>query len=361
MKLKGIVETNFGFAEAKLCFGEYKGNDCVQISFPVLGDMNNETKNAVITATTVDCVFEINEMPTDIHIEKEDGKWQGFIDVKAIEYKYSLEITYVAEEPEFGEHTFVIPEENVRKLNEHNDFTNEACEGIMKYELNNPEVLSYVKGMGIDVENHHDFATICALMKKTSEIIHHDGVHYNHDSENIGTIAQIKHAEKQGNYTNCRGISIILAGVLRAYGFVANVVECWPAKSDDMEIHVVCEVYAEDDDKYVLLDVSNNLIYFRDGKPLSLVELREAITKGETDKLTANEDFSHNGNAVSLMELFAYMSKNVMCFRKSILSDETHEMDNENSIALVSKDLLDLDYPKSTLYTCNVQEFYTVK
>lgn len=361
MKLKGIIETNFGFAEAKISFGEKNGNDCVQISFPVLGDMNNDTQNAVITDTTVDCVFDINEMPTDIHLEELEGKWQGFINVKAIEYKYSLEIDFVAEEPEFGNRTFVIPEENVRKLNEHNDFTNEECEGIMQYELNNAEVLSYVKQKGIDVENHHDFATICALMKKTSEIIHHDGVHYNHDSENLGTIAQIKNAEKQENYTNCRGISIILAGVLRAYGFVANVVECWSANSEDLEIHVVCEVYVEDYDKFVLLDVSNNLIYFREEKPLSLVELRQVIAEGKTDELTVNDDFSHNGNEVSLMAMLAYMSKNVMCFRKCILSDEEHEMDSKNSIALVSKDLLNQEYPKSTLYTCNIKEFYTVK
>lgn len=361
MKLQGMLETNLGFALGRLHVGERDGQDCVQISFPAMGDMNNDTKNTIITDTAIDCIFDVNGMPSNIHIEKQEDVWNGTIKIDSIGFQFDLDLVKISDESCFAPHTFVIPEENVKKLKEHGEYQNQAIEGILSYELNNEEVLAYVKEKGIDVENNHDFVTICALMKKTSEIIHHDGVNYAHDGENIGTIAQMQFAEKQGNYTNCRGIAIILAGVLRAYGFKANVVECWPEKSDDIEIHVVCEVYAEDYQKTVLLDPSNNVIYFKDNKPLSLFELREVIANKETDSLTTNEDFSHNGDAVSMVELMAYMSKNVMILRKGICSDEKTELVSDNAISLVPSDLIEGQYPKSAIYTSNIQKFYTSK
>lgn len=99
-------------------------------------------------------------------------------------------------------------------------------------------------------------------------------------------------------------MAMILSGVLRAYGFQANVVECHSDDVNSPKIHVVCEVFCEDLNKTVLLDPSNNLIYYLNSQPLSLIELREAIINDQSEKITLNEDSSHNGEDVSIISLY---------------------------------------------------------
>lgn len=359
MKLQGTIETDFRFAIVRIHFGQREGQDFVQVSFPVLGDMNNDAENAIITESTVDFVFDVNGFPCVVHMEKAADAWQGKMDMDFINLHIPLTIHQISGEPGFGPHTYVIPEGNVQNLRSHGTYENQPCGGILCYALNDPEVLRFVKEKGIDVENHHDFATICSLMRKVARLIHHDGANYVHDREHVGTIAQIRFAEQQGNYTNCRGIAIILAGVLRAYGFQANVVECWPEKSENPEIHVVCEVFSEEHGKTVLLDPSNNLIYFQNGVPLSLIELREAISNGQVETMSINQDAGHNGEKVSLISMLAYMSKNLMFLRKGIRSDETSELDSGNSICLAPWELMQDGYPESGCFTCNIPDFYT--
>ena len=361
MKLEGIIETDFRFALVQIAFGEKDGKDFGQVSFPIMGDMHNDVDEAKLTDTTADFIFDINGMPSNIHLEKNNDQWQGTFEMKSISLKLDLTIKQISDEPDFAEHAYIIPQINIEKLRQHNEYINEPCKEILKYELNNQKVFNYVKEKGIDVENHHNFSTVCALQKKVAEFYHHDGANYSHDKENIGTIAQIEFAQKQNNYTNCRGMAIILSGVLRAYGFQENVVECHSDDVNSPKIHVVCEVFCEDLNKTVLLDPSNNLIYYLNSQPLSLIELREAIINDQSEKITLNEDSSHNGEDVSIIQLLAYMSKNLMFLVKGIKSDETHELRDENRIRLVPADYLDKDYPKASLRTNNIQEFYITK
>lgn len=359
MKLCGMIETDFRFAAARIHFGQQDGQDLVQVSFPVIGDMNNDTTDAVITESTVDFLLDINGFPCAVHMEKAADVWRGKMDMESVDFHIPLEIRQISGDPGFGPHACVIPEGNVQNLRACSTYENRTCGGILRYALNDPEVLRFVQEKGIEVENHHDFATIRSLMRKVTRLIHHDGANYVHDREHVGTIAQIRFAEKQGNYTNCRGIAIILAGVLRAYGFRANVVECWPEKSENPEIHVVCEVFSEEHGKTVLLDPSNNLIYFQNGVPISLIELREAISDGRVETLSINQDADHNGEEVSLISMLAYMSKNLMFLRKGIRSDETSELDGDNAICLAPRERMRDGYPKSARFTCNIPDFYT--
>lgn len=50
MKIIGQYESDFEFILARLHIGQRDGKDIVQISFPQLGDMNNNTSDAVITS-----------------------------------------------------------------------------------------------------------------------------------------------------------------------------------------------------------------------------------------------------------------------------------------------------------------------
>ena len=116
--------------------------------------------------------------------------------MNSIDLELIKEVIYkkISEDAGFAEQRYEIPKENLQKLREHTEYENIECVSAMTYELNNKEVLAYIKNKGIAVENHHDFATICELMKKTCEVIHHDGTNYHHDDQNYGTIAQIEYA-----------------------------------------------------------------------------------------------------------------------------------------------------------------------
>ena len=136
------------------------------------------------------------------------------------------------------------------------------------------------------------------------------------------------------------------------------MVECWPEDTESVEIHVVCEVYVKELEKTILLDPSNNLIYYSAGKPISLIELRDALVKGQTDLITASEGSSHNGEELSIISLLGYMSKNLMYLRKARHSDESSEIEGDNVICLAPKDLLTTPMSNDVKMTCNIREFY---
>lgn len=358
MKLQGTIGTDINFAWLEVHFGQKNGKDFAQVSFPVIGDMNNDVDRIAITEHTVDFMFYINEFPCEIHMEKINEEWTGTLDLESIGMHLDLEINQISVTPDFKEHHYMIPKANIENLNTYADYDKEGSKCILEYELNNQKVLAFIKQIGIEVENHHDMKTAYSLMQKTCDIIQHDGVNYTHDNEHYGTIAQIKYAQEHDNTTNCRGIAIILAGVLRAYGFKANVVECWSVQEESADIHVVCEVYIEEYKKTVLLDPSSRLVFFIGGTPLSLFELREALREGRENEITLNEECSHNGKPISKIEQLAYYSKNLMILRKAIQSNESTEILPDNAVSLMSRELLKNEYPESACYTCNLKEFY---
>ena len=359
MYLQGTVEGSLHILYAQIHFGQKDGKDFAQISFPTLGDMNNEVKSVIIGERTIDIVFDINGFDMKIHLENKENEWTGKVDLDIANIHADLELDYISDAPDFNEHHYIMNEENVKLLKENHTYDSYETDNIFTYELNNEDVLRYVKAIGIDVENNHDFDTVCKLMKKTCEIIHHDGVNYCHDRENRGTIAQIEFANKQNGYTNCRGLAIIMHGILRAYGFRANLIECWPVQSDaPSDIHVVCEVFVDEFNKMVLIDPSNNLIYYKHGVPVNLYELRSIIVNDEIDSLTKNEDATHNGEEIDLIQMLSYMSKNLVFLNKSINSNETLELHEANSICLAPKTLINQTYPEASVYTSNITEFY---
>ena len=110
--------------------------------------------------------------------------------------------------------------------------------------------------------------------------------------------------------------------------------------------------------KTILLDPSRNMLYFKNGVPLNLMELRDAIVKGETGQLHINEDAIHNGESVEMMQMLGYMSKNLFYMVKSLASNETMEATKENSICLTSETLVRNSRIEAKIYTSNVKEFY---
>ena len=357
MNMQGILEGDLQILFTRIHFGKKDGRDFAQLSFPDLGDMNNEVKYINISEDTISIIFDLNGFDMNINVKNSNNDWIGKMDLNSIDLHVDFKMNYISDISDFQEHHYIMNEKHVNLLKNNHKYDSYECESVFKYELNNQEVFNYIRSIGINVENNHDLDTVVKLIKKTCEIIHHDGGNYIHDRENKGTIAQIEYANKQNGFTNCRGLAIIMQGVLRAYGFKANLVECWPDQSNVSDIHVVCEVYVDDLKKTILLDPSNNLIYYKNGVPVNLFELITVIVNNEIETLTINEDAAHNNEKVDLIQMLSYMSKNLVYLNKGINSNETLEL-SENSICLSSKTLLNQSYPEAAIYTSNVKQFY---
>lgn len=357
MSIYGTYQGFFAVADGELYVGEKDGTAHVEVSYTSIGEMHQETYEVELRGDYLNFQVKINDFYAKIELEKQEENLKGTFHLDMVDMHVPLELEKKSDTYEFAEPYVMIPQENIDRLREHNLFEVEETENVITYDLENPKVLSYVREHGIDVDNHNDFATMCALMKRTSEVIHHDGVNYKH-SEKIGTIAQFEHAIKQNNFTNCRGIAIILAGVFRAYGFRASYVECWPIEIESAEIHVVCEAFVPDLEKYVMFDVSNNLIYYLGEKPLSAQELRDACAAGRVEEIQVSQEASHNGEYLSKEEALGYQLKNLVYLRKMVCNDEEHEISKETGICLGSKELLGA-VEKNNLYTtCNPNLFY---
>lgn len=166
----------------------------------------------------------------------------------------------------------------------------------------------------------------------------------------------VESCEKSEMKTNCRGLSLILAELLRMNGVKARHVTCMPYEDpfDDCHVVVDCELPSG---KRVMLDPTYRL-YLKDGNGnfVSLEHLREGILKKET--FTPNENASYNGTAFSYENYMEYMTKN--CFRFATNLTMADAEPSAGEIELIPKDYK----PRKTIgtrYTKNPAAFWNMK
>ncbi len=116
---------------------------------------------------------------------------------------------------------------------------------------------------------------------------------------------------------NCRGLSIILAELLRMNGIKARHVTCEPYEEPFRDCHVVVDCILPSGQR-VMLDPTYNL-YLRDekGHYVSLEALREGLIRGKP--FFENENASYNGNEFVLSNYLEYMAKNTLRFMSNVL------------------------------------------
>ena len=127
-------------------------------------------------------------------------------------------------------------------------------------------------------------------------------------------------ADKNDGRTNCRGLSLVLAQLIRAYNITAFHITCLPFEQPFDDCHVVVCVYCESLGKYIMLDPSNNLyLKNKNGEIIGVDEFRNIIING--GELHPNEDwFNNNWNAgisgnkdyPGYMSYCDYMAKNLI-------------------------------------------------
>jgi len=85
-------------------------------------------------------------------------------------------------------------------------------------------------------------------------------------------------ADNNNGRTNCRGLSLLLAQLIRAYSIKAFHVTCLPYEEPFSDCHVVVCVYCESLDKCIMLDPSANLyLKNKNDEIISVEEFRDIL------------------------------------------------------------------------------------
>ena len=174
------------------------------------------------------------------------------------------------------------------------------------------------------------------------------GDHFHHNGTNgcggCGLEKILHWSAERGHQTNCRGLSLLLAALLRYNGIRAAHVTCMPYEQPFDDCHVVEDCHLPSGAR-VMLDPTYHL-YFRDaqGGYVSLPKLRTILlTDGE---LIPNEDVRYTGDSsdhFQLEEYRNYMAKNTLYFNRSL-----HSADGVDISTAVY--LFPLSYPSERIW-----------
>lgn len=134
----------------------------------------------------------------------------------------------------------------------------------------------------------------------------------------------IKNCEKTGAKTNCRGLSLILAELLRMNGIKARHITCKPYEEPFQDCHVVVDCLMPSGAR-IMLDPTYRLYLTDDnGEYISLAQLREGIICGKT--FHPNAAASYNGAEFNYDDYIEYMTKNVLRFNTNYKLNDTDSM-----------------------------------
>lgn len=146
----------------------------------------------------------------------------------------------------------------------------------------------------------------------------------------------IPFCEQHGGKTNCRGLAILLASLLRLHHVKARHITCMPYEDPFDDCHVVVDCLLPSGER-VMLDPTWRL-YFKDenGAYVSLECLRNMLMNGEP--LFANETASYNGGSFDLQYYRNYMTKNTFRFSRGTLCADGFDDRGERRIELIPAD-----------------------
>lgn len=124
--------------------------------------------------------------------------------------------------------------------------------------------------------------------------------------------------EKNDHKTNCRGLAILLASLLRLSGMKAQHITCMPYEEPFDDCHVVVDCLLPSG-KRIMFDPTWRL-YLKDenGEYLSLPRLRELLAA--EDPIFENSTADHNGTGFDKEFYRSYMTKNTVRFARCTLN-----------------------------------------
>lgn len=168
-------------------------------------------------------------------------------------------------------------------LREYAEYGNDKYDVTFEYKFDEREnMLDIIEEYKLDelVEGKSDVDTAITLMNWLCERYKHgnppNGLEDNRTPQEL-----MEHADNNGGATNCRGLSLILAQLIRAYNIKAFHITCMPYEEPFNDCHVVVSVYCESLSKWIMLDPSYNLYLSNEnGELIGVEELRDILIEG---------------------------------------------------------------------------------
>ena len=107
--------------------------------------------------------------------------------------------------------------------------------------------------------------------------------------DSLNCFDTINTAKQEGYALNCRYIALIFTQILLSAGFKARWVSCLPFEINYNECHCVTEVFLNDFNKWIVVDLSFNLLYFdKAGNILNLYEIKNHIINKSQFRICAS-------------------------------------------------------------------------
>lgn len=163
---------------------------------------------------------------------------------------------------------------------------------------------------------------------------------------------------------NCRLHSILTFELMLAADIPARYITCMPQDKDDMDCHVVNEVWLPELNKWAMVDtdMGGHFVTDNKGTPLSLKEMRKHYISGE--KIIIHPAF---GKAQKGNDYYAYMAKNTYwfsCWGTLSYYQEDYKVegiDRNSYVNLVPSGFEPFDIGGGNTITTNAELFWDAK
>ncbi len=187
---------------------------------------------------------------------------------------------------------------------------------------------------------------------------HHDGcIGLAADKRVEGLIA---FCEAHGGTTNCRGLALLLAAILRFFGVMARHITCMPYEHPFDDCHVVVDCRLPSG-KRIMLDPTQRLYYRNEaGEYVSLPELRQLLIDGAP--LYPCATASYNGGGFDAEENRRYMTKNTFRFSRGTHAEDGYDDRSVRRLELIPAGYPTEHFPKREReeFICNENAFWKI-
>lgn len=187
--------------------------------------------------------------------------------------------------------------------------------------------------------------------------------HFMHDGticlpRNHSMAGIIEGSEKIVSKTNCRGLSLILAELLRMNGIKARHVTCKPYEEPFSDCHVVVDCIMPSGAR-IMLDPTYRLYFVDDnGGYVSIAQLREGIIHGVD--FHPNSSASHNGEEFTYDNYREYMTKNLFRLNTNFILDDTQPDMETSEIELIPKGYTTEGFAKKVKFVTDPISFWDI-
>lgn len=134
--------------------------------------------------------------------------------------------------------------------------------------------------------------------------------------DDLSGLGLYEFAKKENFRLNCLGMAILYYEMCTSFDILARVIICMPREIFFDDCHVVCEIYNQEEEQWMMIDPSYNVYFIDDNnKILSLKQIRKLVSKSETIKF--NDDASYYGNSLCQKFYMQAFIRNLYRFAKS--------------------------------------------